>query len=131
MEHKIKKLTTPRKLNKQERSLIFHLLSISFPGCNELQEQIDESLVLYECEYCPTIELIVNRSATNAQVRRRVPVEGEGFDEDGVKIHFLVHVVEGYLSEIEFFRDDSERIRQLPEISSIKVMSLDSIENSW
>ncbi|MEJ7698978.1 MAG: hypothetical protein WKF71_04940 [Pyrinomonadaceae bacterium] len=108
-----------------------HLLSISFPGWKELQKQIDESLVSYECENCPTVELIVNHSVASAEVKRRVPVEGEIFDEDGVKIHFLVHVVEGYLSEIEIFRDDSGKIRQLPEISSIKVMSLDSIENSW
>lgn len=131
MKHEIKQLTIPRRLNEEERNLLIRLLSISFPGQKELQEQINATLVSHECKCCPTVELVVDPYVAYAQVKRRVPVEGESFDEDGEKIHFLIHVVEGYLAEIEFFRDDSKRIKRLPEISSIKVMSLDSMENSW
>lgn len=125
------KLTPPRNLSKDEKFLLLHLLSVSFPGCKELQQQIEKTQVLYECENCSTIELVVDSSAAKAQVKRRIPVEGESIDEDGIKIHFLIHVINGYLSEVEIFREDSARIQKKPEISSIKTMSLDSKENSW
>jgi hypothetical protein len=47
-----------------------------------------------------------------AVVIRRVPVEAERPDDDGVVIHVLLHVVDGFLNELEIYRDDSKSVRR-------------------
>jgi hypothetical protein len=54
-------------------------------------------------------------------VRHRVPVEGQSSDPDGMPIHFLLHVVDGRLSEIEVFREDGRQIVNLPSATEIEV----------
>jgi hypothetical protein len=49
-------------------------------------------------------------ATTKAPVRWRVPVEGETVDQDGVPILILLHVVDGMLNELEFFKGDSTEI---------------------
>jgi len=46
-----------------------------------------------------------------AHVARRVPVEAELEDVDGVTIHVLLHVVQGFLNELEVFREDGGLIQ--------------------
>jgi len=60
-----------------------------------------------------------------ATVTRRVPVEAEAPDSDGVAIHVLLHVPNGYLSELEIFREDGERLIQMPATETLNVFSLD------
>ena len=47
-----------------------------------------------------------------AQVVRRVPVEAEVEDEDGVTVHVLLHVLEGALAELEVFHEDLKQLRR-------------------
>jgi hypothetical protein len=40
---------------------------------------------------------------TPAIVDRRIPIEGSYVDSDGVRVHVLLHVVDGYLEEFEVY----------------------------
>ena len=57
-------------------------------------------------------------------VVQRVPVEAEAEDIDGVTVHVLLHVIDGYIDELEIYRDDSAPLRGTirPEALSIIVL---------
>lgn len=64
-------------------------------------------------------------SAPKAEVARRIPVEAEGRDADGESVHFLLHVVDGRLSEIEIYRDDGAPLSRMPDPGELEVITLD------
>ncbi len=73
----------------------------------------------------PSIEMLVeNKEKNYANVRHRIPVEAEGIDLDGIKIYFLLHVIHGFISELEIYREDSKPIRSLPALESLEIISL-------
>lgn len=123
--HHIRHLDPPRDLTPSERSLLFFLLESHFPGRDELKAQAQTAKVSGECvPGCPSIFLVVDREKViPAPVTKRVPVEAEGADADGVKVHVLLHVVGGYLSELEMFREDPLPISIVPDPSGLRRVS--------
>jgi hypothetical protein len=117
MEHYSKS----REIAERERVILRKLLRHDFIGASQLRRQIDgilvsdipgeSSLVLF-----PRVE-----SGSSASVEYQQPVEGKGLDSDGVPIHFVVHVVNGWLSELEIFREDSKPLIRWPDAESIQV----------
>lgn len=125
--HHIREVIPARPPNDEERAILNRLLSTPFPGRDELLRQANSVKVSNECDCCPTITLMVDRLPLNkAEVKRRIPVEAEGVDQDGNTIHYLLHVIEGYLSELEVYREDSYCIRNLPNPDSLKLICLDT-----
>ena len=59
-----------------------------------------------------------------AAVTKRIPVEAEAKDQDGVDIHMLLHVVDGRPAELEIFKDDGSSIKELPEPSAFELIVL-------
>lgn len=57
-----------------------------------------------------------------APVTQRVPVEGELGDEADTRIHCLLHVVDGTLNELEFFREDGSPIAALSAAERLRVI---------
>jgi hypothetical protein len=57
-------------------------------------------------------------------VVKRIPVEAEGKDEDGVVIHMLLRVVDGRPIELEFFREDGATIKRMPAPSGFELIVL-------
>lgn len=110
-------LVPPRDLNDWERRLLHSLTSLSFPGSIELRQQIPWVSVAEEYPPGdPSVIFVVNRDASPpAQVEGRIPVEAEGKDDDGMPILILLHVIDGYLWELELFRGDSGSVLRLPE----------------
>jgi hypothetical protein len=45
-------------------------------------------------------------------------------DEDGVHVHFLLHVVEGFAKELEFYKDDGTPIKRMPHPSELEIIVL-------
>jgi len=127
MMHHMKIIDPPRELTVEERSFLDRLLMKPFPGRDELQEQVSSVRVSGECTCgCRSIVLTVNKSLSQkALVTRRIPIEAEGIDIDGITIHFLLHVVDGFLSELEIFREDSKSIQRLPDYNSLELLCLD------
>ena len=93
-----------RTLREEERMLIHKLLGTRFPGRDELATQLDTCLAK-PLDPSGSLELTTS-ILTQASVGRRVPVEGEFEDEDGVVVHVLLHVVGGFLRELEIYKED-------------------------
>ena len=64
-------------------------------------------------------------ASNRALVKRRIPIEAEGLDSDGVKVHFLLHVLDGFMAELEIYREDSKPVLSPPDPRSLELLSLD------
>lgn len=111
-----------RKLNLEEKDLLVRLLSAKFPGSSELQCQVGKARVRTIDENGSLAFLV--SAASSAEVERRIPVEGYCEDSDGVMIHFLVHVLDGTLSELEIFKEDNSRLMRVPSVNQITLLVL-------
>ncbi len=60
-------------------------------------------------------------NGVTADVVHRVPVEAEYDDEDSVIVHVLLHVVEGRIAELEFYKDDGSAILRRPAPADLRV----------
>jgi len=100
-----------RPLSDTERKVLARLLDVDFPGKGELLEQARE-LRARTLDAEGGIALLPAASAPAAEVVRRIPVEAEFEDFDGTTVHMLLHVVGGFLNELEIYRDDSGSIQR-------------------
>lgn len=95
-----------------ERNLLERLLSVDFPGGRQLASQVKRCLVR-QLDLDGSLAFRVDASDF-ASVKRRVPVEAEAVDSDGVVIHALLHVVDGLVTELEICKEDGSAILQFP-----------------
>lgn len=102
------KVREPRPLTPDESALISALLSVPFAGREALSTQAGV-LAVRPLDADGSLELAPS-DGPRADVVGRIPVEGELEDLDGVTIHVLLHVVDGYLNELEIYREDSRPI---------------------
>ncbi len=69
-----------------------------------------------------TLLFQVNRAlAPHAAVTWRVPIEAEGNDADGMPFAILLHVLDGYLSELEIYRMDGKPFLDYPQPSNLRI----------
>lgn len=120
----VRQLTT-RSLSKHERQILELLLAEPFDGVVELRQQAELARV-EKLDAEGSLSFVVPASLPAAKVAKRIPVEAEAPDADGIMVHALLHVVDGRLSELEIYKDDSSGIRAFPPISSWDVMLLKS-----
>jgi hypothetical protein len=115
----------PRDLTPAERQILERLLSFPFPGRDELRDQLRETKVGGLCTCgCPTLDLLTEQlDHLRAPVRRRVPIEASYDDADGDQVSILLHVVNGYLNELEFYRPDGQDIRAYPTPERLRIFS--------
>ena len=111
-----------RPLSDLEGQLLLVLLGTDFPGRDALVEQVAVALVR-EIDDNGSLEF-ASSDKTPARVVRRIPVEAELSDSDGVTIHLLLHVVDGLLKELEVYRDDSGRVQRVLAPKDIRLMIL-------
>jgi hypothetical protein len=114
-----------RAVDEWERGLVERLLQESFPGAAELRAQFqgarartidDEGSLEFE-----------SQTGDAAPVRRRIPIEAEATDTDGVVVHFLVHVVDGRLRELEIFKEDGSAVVTQFRPSDLTIIDLDRL----
>ena len=116
----MKKTGKFREPTQEERNIFQLLLRESFPGKESLSQQLARCQVrTIDGEGSLEIKQL---DAPAAQVVRRIPVEAYANDEDGVTIHALLHVVNGKATELEFYKDDSSKIRKLPDKWEIMIL---------
>lgn len=115
-----------RELTAKERAVLEFMLQPDFPGRDELRQQLDVTRVCGESgRGDPTIDLYVDRtSAPPAPVKRRIPIEARGRDPDGIGLEVLLHVLDGYMSELEVYREDSGSTT-MPNPDGLALFSLD------
>jgi hypothetical protein len=86
--------------------------------------QLNSIRVEEECKDCMTIGLYSNHDELlRAEVNHRIPTEAEGNDIDGVRIHILLHVVDGFMDEVQFFREDPSDIKELPPPETLEIIN--------
>ena len=113
------------KMNPEERAGLAKLFECDFPGRQVLQRQLEQASTKRVGPIgSPALIFTVPDDLPKAEVAGRVPVEAEAPDADGVLIHFLLHVVDGRLSELEMFREDGEPIQHVPNAAGLSVSIL-------
>jgi len=114
----------PRPLTEFEAQLLKKLLSVSFPGREELQQQaLTAKVTTVLANGSPAWLFSIDESTPLAIVRHRIPVEAKSSAVAGKTVHCLLHVVDGKLSEVEFFREDGSPIRKLPRVLDFEVVA--------
>jgi hypothetical protein len=117
----IRALDPHRPLSSYERRILDTLLGLEFPGVAELRAQADTVVAYAECACgCRSALLNVGSEVTPVSTAKRMPVEGWGVDSDGASIYFLLHVIDGYLAELEIQREDSKPIQGFPSATDVK-----------
>lgn len=117
-----------RALTSWEKRLIQRLLSSPFPGRDALVAQVEDVVVspMHE-DGTPLDEngslYLRTSSPERASVKARVPTEGEARDTDGIMIHYLLHVVEGRIDQLEIFKEDLSRVSRQAEPEEVMVMN--------
>ena len=109
-------------LNSYQRRVLDTLLGAKFQGRDALVEQ---------SRFVQAREIDMNGSLQfapidqpRADVGRRIPVEAETEDVDGVMIHILLHVLDGRMNELEVYREDSQEIRSSPDPGTFRLLVL-------
>jgi len=75
--------------------------------------QIKTAKVIGHCTCgCKTISIYANHNMPRYTSCVRVPVEMVINASDGVPIQFLLHIIDGYVSELEVLRVDSQPINE-------------------
>ncbi len=102
-----------RPLNILEQQMLNRMLSADFPGQRELKLQLDGALV-DRIDDNGSLRFVLSADVA-APVERRIPVEAQSQDTDGMWIHALLHVTDGKLAELEIYKDDSSSVVNLPD----------------
>jgi hypothetical protein len=111
-----------REITSQERALLDVLLSTPFSGREAIVQQLHGARVrIIDAEGSLAFDVASPEPAT---VKHRIPIEAEAEDLDGVTVHMLLHLVEGKVSELEFYKDDSSRVLRLPLPDRWRVIQL-------
>lgn len=110
----------PRPLSRAERELLDWLLDVPLAGRDSLRLQAAVVQVADEWPDGPTVDLVVDRGAAPpAAVVDRVPTEADGRDPYGVLVGVLLHVLDGYLAELEVFSQEGPPVRALPALAAL------------
>lgn len=104
-----------------EHAILRKLLAVDFPGKADLVTQLT-SLRVRTLDAEGSLALEASPSSPAARVMRRIPVEAELEDRDGVTVHVLLHVFNGFMNELEFYRDDSGPIKQAVDPEHLNVV---------
>lgn len=117
VEHHFRK-PTPSELGVMQR-----LVAADFPGKEEIAKQLASCRVrIIDDE--GSLELQLSDTASPATVRKRIPVEADAVDEDGIHVHFLLHVANGLAKELEVYKDDGSPIRRMPSPNDLEIIVL-------
>lgn len=112
-----------RDFTNDEMIWIAKLLSVDFPGVDILKVQVECSKVIGRCNCgCLSIYTKINEEVPLYPFDNRVPVELEIIQYDQVPIMMFLHVVSGYIKELEVLRADSEPIIERIKIEEAKVI---------
>jgi len=115
-------MTSYRPLNDWERRIILRLLlEEPFTGRDDLLSQVEKATAR-SIDEDGSISLRCSPTP-KARVTARIPVEGEAQDTDGMAIHYLLHVVDGLMSELEVYKDDSSRVLRQADPEEVTVMN--------
>ena len=95
-------------LEEDSVGILRALVAASFPGRDEIVVQLSVARSRRIDDHgCLALSA---SGAPRAPVLRRVPIEAVADDIDGMTIHVLLHVVDGYIDELELYREDGQTL---------------------
>jgi hypothetical protein len=97
------------------------LLAFDFYGRNELVTQLANVLVERMSVDKDIHAVWLQVEGDPALWVRSIPVEGRGFDLDGVPIDFVLHVTDGFARELDVIKASGEPIERLPNPAELEV----------
>jgi hypothetical protein len=107
-----------------EAEVIQRLVQADFPGKKEIADQLNRYRVRrIDDEGSLALELSSDAPAAKV-VEKRIPVEAEAPDADGISVRFLLHVIHGVAAELEIYKDDGTPIRRMPRANELNVILL-------
>lgn len=111
-----------RDFNKFEKSIIEELLSKPFQGRDILLEQLNNAKVNGQCTCgCLSVTISVSQESRKFPFKARIPVEINVVQQE-VPVMILLHVVEGYINELEILRADSEPLTENIDLSNKEII---------
>lgn len=100
-----------RKLQTKELDWLKKMLEVNFLGKTELLEQIQNAYVTpHYCNNFISLKFHVGVGTDIFPYKVRNPVEMRAYQEDSVPVVCLIHILNGYLDELEVFNADSSKI---------------------
>ena len=104
-----------RVLNAREQTILEWLLSIEFPGVDELRQQARSAAAERDGMI---VDLVVEPGAPRARVLERVPVQAV-VDGDGFDGGLLLYVDDGFLSALEYWWVTENPPEDMPPLSAV------------
>lgn len=115
-----------RAASEHETALLEKLLAADFLGADSLRVQ-QATMLVSEIPEEPrngSLELHPRPNSKALAITKRVPVEAQGTDVDGVPFHVLLFVVDGLMAELQIFREDSRPLLSQPVLADMEVLVL-------
>lgn len=110
------------RLSNLERQWLEHILSVPFVQRDDIVKQINDAEIVREyTDGYLSLQFRPSVTAPPLSIQKRVPVEMRAFREDKSPIQFLLHIVNGYVSELEIFCADSSDITPEIELQNAKL----------
>lgn len=104
-------LKEPRELSNDEWRILNKMTSEDFNDKDIILLQLKSAKVISYCPCgCKTIDVQVGHNLPKYKNNKRVPIELRTFSKDGIPIIASIHVVNGYINELEIIRADSKAI---------------------
>lgn len=109
-----------RKPSEYEVALFARLTELEYPGRDVSKRQLEQCQVgLIDEDGSLRVHTTVQEKAS---VLFSVPVEAVAKDSDGVAVHFVLHVVNGLVHELEIYKDDGSPIRSMPPAKELDLI---------
>lgn len=112
-----------RPLTVTETKILLKLLEADFPGRDQLFLQTQDITATDTGDSDNYGSIYLHTNVVNkADVVQRIPVEAEVADSDNMSINILLHVMDGYLNELEVFKSDGTSILGEIDTDHMKVI---------
>ena len=99
------------KLSKNETKWLSTLLKEQFSKKEEIIKQINNAEIQREYDkFFLSIKFVVDKEIKPINDNARVPVEMRVYRKNTCPVQFLLHIVNGYVDELEVFCTDSSEV---------------------
>lgn len=111
-----------RELYGKEQIWLSKLFDVEFKEKSILLSQISSANIICKQEYSfLSLKFSFTKEVTPYPYPVRVPVEMHAFQQSSAPIVFLLHVISGYIDELEIFTSDLTRI----DVDNIKLENVE------
>lgn len=111
-----------KAINPNEKDWLEEIFSKRFQYRNELINQINNAKIEREyTDFYLSLKFKVDSGIPPVQTDIRVPIEMRIYKEKQVPVQVLLHIVHGYISEVEIFNADSSKITKNINFKNAKI----------